>query len=100
MQCHRQNCVIFGKTGWFHHKFMTSKEVLRSVAAEIQLFNDIEQKETFLFVIGALFSRVISLKKAAEIMEIEPNVFLELLDIMNLEFSYLTPQDVAHELDW
>lgn len=55
---------------------MTSKEVIRSVAAEIQLFNDIEQKETFLFVVGALLSRVISLKKAAEIMEIEPDVFL------------------------
>ena len=79
---------------------MTSKEVLRSVAAEIQLFNDIEQKETFLFVLGALFSRVISLKKAAEIMEIEPDVFLALLDIMGLEFSYLTPQDVTLEKDW
>ncbi len=79
---------------------MTSSEVIRSVAAEIQLFNDLEQKETFLFVLGALFARVISLKKAAEIMEIEPNVFLELLDMMGLEYSYLTPQDVAHELDW
>ncbi|MEH2294268.1 hypothetical protein [Nostoc sp.] len=55
---------------------MTSKEELRSVASEIPLFNNIEQKETFLFVIGALFSRIISLKKAAEFMEIEPDVFL------------------------
>ncbi|MFN6560499.1 MAG: hypothetical protein RMY28_011900 [Nostoc sp. ChiSLP01] len=79
---------------------MTSKEELRSVASEIQLFNNIEQKETFLFVIGALFSRVISLKKAAELMEIEPDVFLELLDLMGLEFSYLTEQDIAIEKDW
>jgi len=76
---------------------MVNKEVLRSVASEIQVFNDIEQKETFLFVLGALFSRVISLKKAAEIMEIELDVFIELLDLMGLEFSYLTPQDVALE---
>ncbi|MBD2776702.1 hypothetical protein [Iningainema tapete] len=79
---------------------MTTKEVLRSVASEIQLFDDIEQKETFLFVVGALFSRVISLKKAAEIMEMEPNVLLELLDLMGIEFSYLTLQDVALEKNW
>ncbi|MDZ8225236.1 hypothetical protein [Nostoc sp. ChiVER01] len=79
---------------------MTSKEELRSVASEITLFNNIEEKETFLFVIGALFSRVITLKKAAEMMEIEPDVFLKLLDLMGLEFSYLTEEDIAIEKDW
>jgi predicted HTH domain antitoxin len=79
---------------------MTSKEELRSVASEIPIFNNIEQKETFLFVIGALFSRVISFKKAAEIMGIEPDVFLQLLDLMGLEFCYLTVQDIAIEKDW
>ncbi|MHC5829179.1 MAG: hypothetical protein ACYT04_78030 [Nostoc sp.] len=59
-----------------------------------------EQKETFLFVIGALFSRAISLKKAAEIMEIEPDTFIEVLDLMGLEFSYLTPQDISIERNW
>ncbi|GAB4187827.1 MAG: hypothetical protein Fur006_27940 [Coleofasciculaceae cyanobacterium] len=77
-----------------------AKEILRRVASEIQLFNDIEQKETFLFVLGALFSRIISLKKAAEIMEMEPETFLELLELMGLEFSYLTPQDIAIEKNW
>ncbi len=79
---------------------MTSKEILRGVAAQIQLFTNIEQKETFLFVLGALLSRVISLKKAAEIMAIEPDVFLELLDLMGLEFSYLTSHNVALEKNW
>jgi len=79
---------------------MISKEVLRSVALEIQVFNNIEQKETFLFVIGALFSRAISLKKAAEIMEIEPDTFIEVLDLMGLEFSYLTLQDISIERNW
>ncbi|AHJ30347.1 hypothetical protein PN465_20615 [Nodularia spumigena CS-584] len=79
---------------------MTSKEVLRNVASEIQLFNDIDQKETFLFVLGALFSRVISLRKAAEIMEIELDTFVELLDLMGLEFSYLISQDVTIERNW
>ena len=79
---------------------MTSKEVLRNVASEIQLFNDIDQKETFLFVLGALFSRVISLRKAAEIMEIELDTFVELLDLMGLEFSYLMSGDVTIERNW
>ncbi|MEH2055224.1 MAG: hypothetical protein V7K97_03405 [Nostoc sp.] len=77
---------------------MTSKEELRSVASEIPLFNNIEQKETFLFAIGELFSRVISLKKAAEMMEMEPDVFLKLLDLMGLEFSYLTEQGMSQAL--
>lgn len=79
---------------------MTTQEIFRSIASEVQLFKDIEQKEKFLFVLGALFSRVISLKKASEIMEIEPEVFLELLDLMGLEFSYLSQQDVALEKNW
>ncbi|MDB9374756.1 hypothetical protein [Nodularia sphaerocarpa] len=79
---------------------MTSKEVLRNVASEIQLFNDIDQKETFLFVLGALFSRIISVRKAAEIMEIELDTFVELLDLMGLEFSYLTSGDVTVERNW
>jgi predicted HTH domain antitoxin len=53
--------------------------VLRRVALGIKLFNDIEQKETFLFALVALFSRAISWKKAAEIMEMESETFLELL---------------------
>lgn len=79
---------------------MTTKEILRSVASEIQLFNNIEQKETFLFVLGALFSRIISLHKASEIMEMEPDVFLKVLDLMGLDFSYLSEQDVELEKNW
>jgi predicted HTH domain antitoxin len=58
---------------------MTNKEILRSVASEIQLFNNFEQKETFLFVLRALFSRIISLHKAAELMDMEPDIFLKVL---------------------
>ncbi len=79
---------------------MTTQEIFRSIASEVQLFKDVEQKEKFLFVLGALVSRVISLKKASEIMDIEPEFFLELLDLMGLEFSYLSQQDVALEKIW
>ncbi|MDM9384106.1 hypothetical protein QUB80_25865 [Chlorogloeopsis sp. ULAP01] len=79
---------------------MNTQEMFKSIASEVQIFNNIEKKEQFLFVLGALFSRVISLKKASEIMEIEPEVFLELLDLLGLEFSYLSQQDVAVEKNW
>lgn len=79
---------------------MTTQEIFRNIASEVQLFKDVEQKEKFLFVLGALVSRVISLKKASEMMEIEPELFLELLDLMGLEFSYLSQQDVALEKNW
>lgn len=76
------------------------KKEFKGIASEIQIFKDIEQKENFLFVLGALVSRVISLKKASEIMEIEPEVLLKLLEIMGLEFSYLSPEDVSIERNW
>ncbi|MBR8835855.1 MAG: hypothetical protein DSM106950_18000 [Stigonema ocellatum SAG 48.90 = DSM 106950] len=79
---------------------MRTQEMFRSIASLVQMFKDIEQKEKFLFVLGALFSRVISLKKASEIMEIEPQVFLKILDLMGIEFSYLSPEDVALEKNW
>jgi predicted HTH domain antitoxin len=79
---------------------MTTQEMLRGIASQVQLFNTIEQKEKFLFVLGALLSRLISLQKAAEIMEIEPEFFLELLDLMGIEFSYLSQPDVVIEKNW
>jgi len=66
----------------------------------VQLFNDIEQKEKFIFVVGALASRLISLDKAAEIMEMEPEILLNILDMMGIDFSDLTPEDIAMEKNW
>jgi predicted HTH domain antitoxin len=76
---------------------MVSRETLQEIAANVQIFQKVEQKERFLFVVGALVSRVISLKKAAEIMELEVEVFLQLLELMGIEFSYLTDDDIALE---
>ncbi|MBE9166508.1 hypothetical protein IQ238_02795 [Pleurocapsales cyanobacterium LEGE 06147] len=79
---------------------MASKETFQEIASNVQLFQNIEQKERFLFVIGALFSRAISLKKAAEIMELDVEVFSQLLELMSIEFSYLTNEDVALKKSW
>jgi len=72
----------------------------REIASEVPIFQVIEQKEDFLFVLGALFARVISLQKAAEIMGMEVDGFLKTLDLLGLEFSYLTDEDVAIEKSW
>jgi predicted HTH domain antitoxin len=79
---------------------MVSREALLEIASNVQIFPDVEQKERFLFVVGALVARVISLKKAAEIMELEVEVLLGLLDITGIEFSYLSSEDIAIEKSW
>ena len=79
---------------------MVSREALQEIAVNVQIFPDVEQKERFLFVVGALTARVISLKKAAEVMELEVEVLLQLLELMGIEFSYLTNEDIALEKSW
>ena len=79
---------------------MVSREALQEIASNVQIFPDVEQKERFLFVVGALVSKVISLKKAAEIMELEAEVLLQLLELMGIEFSYLSSEDIALERNW
>jgi predicted HTH domain antitoxin len=76
------------------------QELLQNIATEIQLFNTLEQKENFLIVLGALTARIISLKKASEVLNLEPEAFLQILDLMGIEFSYLTEDDIAAEKTW
>ncbi|MEM9004532.1 MAG: hypothetical protein AAGE59_13545 [Cyanobacteria bacterium P01_F01_bin.86] len=72
----------------------------RKIAAEMPVFQAIEQKADFLFVLGALQTRLISLKKAAEVMNMEVDAFLQILDLIGVDFSYLTEEDVALEKTW
>lgn len=76
------------------------QDLLQNIATEIQLFNTLEQKENFLIVLGALTARLISLKKASEVLNLEPEAFLQILDLMGIEFSYLTEDDIATEKTW
>ena len=77
-----------------------NKEFTQTIASEVQLFQTLDQKEKVLFLIGALLARVISLKKASEIMQLEPSEFLKILDLMGIEFSYLSEEDVGLEKSW
>jgi predicted HTH domain antitoxin len=75
-------------------------KMLESIAREIPLFKKREQKQTFLEVMGALSLRLISLAKAAEIMEMEKDQFLNLLDSYGFEFSFLDESDIEIERDY
>lgn len=79
---------------------MANREKFQEIASSLQLFQNVEQKERFLFIVGALVSRVISLQKAAEIMELDPEVFLQILELMGIDFSYLSNEDIALEKSW
>lgn len=79
---------------------MNNQTTFKEIASEVQLFQNLEQKERFIFVVGALVSRLISLHKAAEIMEMETDIFLNILDLMGIDFSYLTIEDIAIEKNW
>jgi predicted HTH domain antitoxin len=79
---------------------MNHQTTFQEIASQVQLFQSIEQKETFIFVLGALTSRLISLHKAAEIMEMDTEIFLKVLELMGIDFSYLTVEDIAIEKNW
>ncbi|MGQ3686050.1 MAG: hypothetical protein ACUBOA_13750 [Candidatus Loosdrechtia sp.] len=66
------------------------------IVDEIPFFHDEKTKEKFLLVLGALSVRLISLRKAAEIMELE-EALLEIMEILGFEFSYLEEKDIEVE---
>ena len=70
----------------------------KKIAAELHIFRTLEEKETFIFLIGALMTRLISLAKAAEIMGMEREAFGDILDLMKIEYSYLTEMDIPVEI--
>ncbi|MBE9059019.1 hypothetical protein [Sphaerospermopsis sp. LEGE 08334] len=79
---------------------MNYETTFKEIASQVQLFQSIEQKERFIFVLGALTSRLISLHKAAEIMEMDTEIFMKILELMGIDFSYLTVDDIAIEKNW
>jgi hypothetical protein len=79
---------------------MTSTISLQNIAVSLPVFTEVEQKERFLFVLGALTARVISLRKAAEVMNLDESGLLQILDLLGIEFSYLEDEDIQREKDW
>ena len=73
---------------------------LKEIANGLPFFKTLNEREKLLGVVGALALRQVSLSKAAEIMGMGKDGFLELLDAMRVEFSYLEESDVETEVKW
>lgn len=68
-----------------------------SIIERFPLFESYEKKEKFFTVIGLLFTRQVTLAKAAEILKMSPEELSGVLKLMNLEYSYLTRDEVQRE---
>ena len=75
-------------------------DVLKPIVKAVPLFRNIEDKEKFLIVVSALKLRLISLSKASEIMNMTKTGFLELLDAVDVDYSYLSENDIEMEKNW
>ena len=73
---------------------------IQELANNLPIFTNREQKEQFLFILGALTARIISLRKAAELMNVDSEALLQILDLLGINFSYLSSEDIEREKDW
>jgi hypothetical protein len=71
--------------------------VLKGIVESVPIFKTIEKKETFLIILSALSMRLITLAKAAEVMEMDKEALLELLDAFGVSYSYLEESDAEAE---
>ena len=67
--------------------------MLEYIAKEVPLFKSLEKKQQFIEVRGALSLRLISLAKAAEVLEMEKGQFLNLIENYGYEFSFPDKSD-------
>ena len=79
---------------------MTSFQILSHISNKVPFFKENEKKKMFLEVVGALVLRIISLRKAAEILDMEEQALLKILDSIGYPFSYLEDEDIAIEREW
>lgn len=73
---------------------------MKAIVESVPLFKSLEKKENLLVVISALGLRLVSLSKASEIMNMTKVGLLELLGALDIEFSYLSTEDIEVERDW
>ena len=70
---------------------------LESVVDDFPLFNERQDKERFLLVLGLLASRTVSLGKADEIMDMSRSEFSALLKTIGFKYSYLDEEELRAE---
>jgi len=75
-------------------------DILKPIVELVPLFRNIEDKEKFLVVVSALKLRLVSLARASEIMNMTKTGFLELLEALDIDHSYLSENDIEVEKSW
>jgi predicted HTH domain antitoxin len=75
-------------------------DVLKPIVEAVPLFRNTEDKEKFLIVVSALKLRLVNLAKASEIMHMTKTGFLELLESLDIDYSYLSETDIEVEKTW
>jgi predicted HTH domain antitoxin len=68
-----------------------------SIIERFPLFESYEKKERFFTVLGLLFTRQVTLAKAAELLGMSREELSGILKLMGLEYSYLTKDEVKRE---
>ncbi len=71
---------------------------LESVVEDFPLFNEKEEKERFLLVLGLLASRTVTFGKAAEILGMSRSEFSALLKTIGFKYSYLDEKELREEV--
>jgi predicted HTH domain antitoxin len=71
---------------------------LESVVDEFPLFQEREEKERFLVVLGLLASRTVTLSKGAEVMGMSLSQFSTLLHTVGFNYSYLDEEELKKEV--
>lgn len=72
-------------------------DVESTVIEKFPLFESYKKKEKFFTVVGLLFTRQITLAKAAEILGMSREEFSKILERMGLEYSYLSVKEAQKE---
>jgi len=67
------------------------------VIEKFPLFEKYEEKERFFMVVGMLFTRQITLAKAAGLLGMRRDDFSKLLKLMGLEYSYMSEEEIEQE---
>lgn len=71
---------------------------INATVARFPLFNGYEEKQRFLTVLGMLYSRQVTLSRAAELLDMDRDELSVILKSLNLEYSYLTKAESEKEL--
>jgi hypothetical protein len=70
------------------------------ISQNVPFFKEKERKNMFLIIVGALSLRLISLRKAAVILNLDEKTLLEILESAGYSFSFLEKEDIEIEKEW